>query len=211
MSHKYIFIIYMIIGNSISSTYAMQETESFLRGSAPVIAGMVLGYLSGGMIKHEYIGTFTGGIGGAVVDHYYLGGKEDPHYIARKSGNAAPIIVGGAITPIIVGGAIILNNSTSHANFPFTSGSQEIVIKESDQKNYAILLEAVQKGQPDLLKGSIATKENIETLATSFDDFCSLGTFPWDQKAVIINGKHYIVQGAVAHILYDWYKQRESK
>lgn len=87
---------------SFSGMQAMQDTTkeqlfSFLKGAAPVTLGMGVGYIAGKPIKHQYVTTAIGALGGAALDHYYLGGKEDKNQMARKSGNVFPVIIAGGL------------------------------------------------------------------------------------------------------------------
>lgn len=97
----------LVFLTSFSGMHAIPDTIkeqvfSFLKGVAPVTVGMGVGYLAGRPIKHQYVTTAIGALGGAALDHYYLGGKEDKNQIARKSGNIVPMI--------FVGGVLYYNN-----------------------------------------------------------------------------------------------------
>jgi hypothetical protein len=81
----------------------LSPAQSFVRGAIPVTVGLGLGYFVGKSIKHEHLGAIVGGLAGATVDHYHLGGQKDKHCVARKAGNVFPLVVAGGVVYCSIG------------------------------------------------------------------------------------------------------------
>lgn len=101
MKSKQILVAALIMSSGVSPVYSFSKSnhpyeeiaDSVMRGAASVAVGILLGYSTVKVTEcgFERIGALVGGIGGAVVDHFWLGGKNDEHQVARKLGNVVPL------------------------------------------------------------------------------------------------------------------------
>ena len=96
--------IILLAGLALFSGMQAQDTvkeqmSSFFKGVGPAAffaaAGWYLGYITNRPYNQRYIASAIGTLGGAAIDHFYLGGKTDKHQVARKLGIAFSVIILG--------------------------------------------------------------------------------------------------------------------
>lgn len=105
LSKKKLFYIKLVSCIIVASIQADQPSVrerlqscvgGVVRGAMPVAAGMIVaGSLIGQPTDNIFACAVAGGVLGAVADYKFLGGDKDPR-VARKIGNAVPLMIAGA-------------------------------------------------------------------------------------------------------------------